>query len=189
MTSHKIFSTRFRHAMIFACALLGFSLAGWSQPDGMGGPPDGPPPGGPGMERSGPNTEQELKKLTQLLTLTSEQQNKVKTILADRNQQIDTLFKEQFKQPSGDQAQPEPPSRESMANLRTQIKSIREDAKNKITALLTADQKTKFLAYAKKSDKSAQQDMDDDMPPPPPDGDGPPGGPAGGPGGGGPPGA
>ena len=164
----------------------------------MSGPPDGPPPGeggpGGGMRPHGPNTEQELKKLTQLLTLTADQQTQVRAILSDRNQQIEALFKSQMGDPSADGGPPQMPSRESMQAMHKQMKSIREAANTQIASLLTADQKKKFESWAKKSIRSSQSD--EDMPPPPdgeggppPDGGGGPGGGSGGgPGGGGPPG-
>jgi len=117
-----------------------------------------------------------------LLALTSDQQTQIKTILSDRNQQIDDLFKAQFQQ------KPEngPPSRESMDAMKKQMKAIRDASNLAIKALLSDDQKSKFESWAKKDAHTAN---DDGMPPPPPDGEGgpPPDG-GGGPGGGGPPG-
>jgi Spy/CpxP family protein refolding chaperone len=147
------------------------------------------------MQQShGPSVDKEVKQLTALLTLTADQQTQVKAILTDQKQQIETLFKPPAKSTSGKASDDDQlPSREAMEAIRTSIKTIREDTRTKIAALLTADQQTKFAAWAKKQAKSQSQ-QDDDMPPPPPDGDGgppdggggPPGG--GGPGGGGPPG-
>ena len=150
--------------------------------DGMGGPPpDGGIPGE--MQHHGPNTDQEVKKLTLLLALTSDQQTQIRTILTDRNQQIGDLFKAQFHQKPEDG----PPSRESMDAMRKQVKVIRAASVVAIMSLLSDDQKSKFESWAQKDARSDSHD-DNGMPPPPPDGEGgpPPDG-GGGPGGGGPP--
>jgi Spy/CpxP family protein refolding chaperone len=136
----------------------------------------------------GPSVERQLKQLTQLLALTGDQQAQVKSILADRRQQVEALLKNSSRvKPDADSA-PQPPSQEEMQSQRDAMKAIREASNSKIAALLSADQKAKFTAWQKKSVRSTEQ-ADGEMPPPPPDGEGPPdggGGPDGGPGGGGP---
>ena len=63
----------------------------WAQPDASGGPPpDGPPPGEMQQDR-GPSVDKELKQLTQVLTLTTDQQTQVKAILTDQHEQIKAL--------------------------------------------------------------------------------------------------
>jgi Spy/CpxP family protein refolding chaperone len=148
----------------------------------------------------GPNVERQLKQLTQLLTLSADQQTQVKAILTNQRDQIETLFKQSKPAAEGDKAstdsastQPEPPSQEKMEAMRAARKTIRQDAHARIAALLTDEQKTKFAAWQQKREKAAAREESEEMPPPPPDGDGGPppdggGGPGGGPGGGGPPG-
>jgi hypothetical protein len=142
------------------------------------------------MEQShGPSVERELKHLTQLLTLSADQQTQVKAVLTDQHQQIEALFKPADSDKTSEE---QLPSRETMEANRAAMKALREATQTKIAALLTDDQKTKFAAWIKKHEKSSSQ-QDEDAPPPPPDGEGGPppdggGGSGGGPGGGGPPG-
>jgi hypothetical protein len=138
----------------------------------------------------GPNIERELKQLTQLLTLSADQQTQVKAILTDQHQQLEELFKSGSKSADG---QDQLPSRETMEANRAAMKALHEATQAKIVALLSDDQKTKYVAWTKKHQKFSSQQDSDDPPPPPPDGEGGPppdggGGPGGGPGGGGPPG-
>jgi hypothetical protein len=138
----------------------------------------------------GPSVARELKQLTHLLALTSDQQTQVKAILDDRHSKIETLFKHaqdsasSGNSPDGQPGSGTPPSRDSMDKLRAEADTIRKDANARIAAVLSDDQKVKFSAWV---DRHARQG--DDMPPPPDDGNGPPPGGDGGPppGGGGPP--
>lgn len=173
-----------RRALLMACVLAVSCCAVWAQTDGPGGPPpDGAPPGGMQQGR-GPSVERQLKQLTQLLTLTTEQQTQVKAILTEQNQKIAALFKQSMQDSaSGDDQRPSP---EAMTKMRDMVKAIRTDSNTKIAAALTDDQKTKFAAWVAKREKATARQEGDDMPPPP-DGEGPPDG-GGGPGGGGPPG-
>jgi Spy/CpxP family protein refolding chaperone len=154
------------------------------------------------QHQRGPSVEQQLKQLTKLLTLTTEQQTQVKAILTDEHQKITDLFKvekltaENTAKTSDSDAAPEanqPARQEALETRRAAIKDIRDDTHVRITAVLSADQKTKYEAWEKKHAKASRQ-QDEDVPPPPPDGEGGPppdggGGPGGGgPGGGGPPG-
>ena len=173
--------------------LFAFSVAAWAQPDGP--PPDGLPPGMQDGQQRGPNVERELKQLTQLLALTTDQQAQVRALLTDQKTQIQALFQppsaDSSKAASTSSERPMP-SIEEMQAQRAAVKGIREATRTKIAALLTDDQKTKYAAWLKKKIQSEKR-SEDDMPPPPPDGmGGPPpdggGGPGGGgPGGGGPP--
>jgi len=148
------------------------------------GPPPGPPPGDmQDGQQQGPGVDRQLKHLTKLLTLTTDQQPQVKTILTDERQQMKALFDQtRSASTSGDSGGP--PSPESMKAQRTQMSLIRDAANAKISALLTDEQKAKFTAWVDKQ-KQREAQQGDDMPPPPPDGGAPPDG--GGPGGGGPP--
>jgi Spy/CpxP family protein refolding chaperone len=179
--------------------LFGLSIAcccvAWSQPDGPGGPPPagGPPPGEMPQQQRGPGVERQLKRLTELLALTTAQQTQVKDILTAEHQQVEALFKPvaESGKAGSDTAASEGqfPSREEMEAKRAAMKSLRADMQAKIAALLTDEQKVKFAAWEKKRAKASARQENDDMPPPPPDGEGgpPPDG-GGGPGGGGPPG-
>jgi hypothetical protein len=128
----------------------------------------------------GPSVEKELKRLTQLLTLTTDQQTQIKVILTDRRQQIEALYKSAAKSEKNSTDENQMPNREAMEAKRSEAKSIRQQAREKIDALLNDDQKTKFATWEKKNEKTlAQQQREEEMPPPPPDGAGPP--PGGGP--------
>jgi Spy/CpxP family protein refolding chaperone len=191
----------------FFLALLAASIALPLAAQGDGGfgpPPGGGPPDGMDQPSSsrGPSVDRELKQLTKQLTLTSDQQAKIKPVLTERNRKIGELMRPskpsqqsangqtQGSQGStADADQQGPPNSEQFEQMREQMKAIREEANTQIAALLTADQATKFHALLK---QRQQRNSDDDMPPPPPDGGGGPpdggGGPGGGgPGGGGPP--
>jgi len=196
---------RFMIAARRSVPVFGLSIAcccvAWAQPDGPGGPPPdgGPPPGEMQQQQRGPGVEHQLKRLTELLTLTAEQQTQVKAILTDQHHQMEALFKpasgSSGKASSGSAAaEDQPPSREAMEAMRGAMKAIHADTQAKIAALLTDDQKTKFAVWEQKRAKASARQESDEMPPPPPDGEGAPppdggGGPGGGgPGGGGPPG-
>lgn len=168
---------------LFLVALLLGSAASFvsAQPDGGFGPPPGggpPPDGMDAGQQHGPNLDRELKKLTKLLTLTADQQTKVKAILTERNQQIGDFFKANAPKrdngdaKSSDDAQPAPD--EQFEKMRTALKAIRGTANGKIAALLTEAQAPKFDAYLKQQAK-AEQEMGPGGPPP--DGGGGPGGP------------
>lgn len=143
-----------------------------------GPPPGGPPPGdmqdGP---QQGPGVDRQLKRLTKLLALTTDQQAQVKVVLTDEHQQIKALF-DQARSAGNSSDNDGPPSPETMKAQRTQMNLIRDAANAKISALLSDEQKAKFTAWLDKQ-KQREAQQGDDMPPPPPDG--------GGPGGGGPP--
>jgi Spy/CpxP family protein refolding chaperone len=183
------FASRVLSAAVFA-ALLAGSLFAQSDAGGYGPPSGSGPPDGmdaPTTQR-GPSVERDLKRLTKLLTLSTDQQTQVKAILTDRNQKIGELMK--ASRPGNGQSdtsaqQEGPPSSEQFEQLRAQTKAIRDDANTKIAATLTADQAAKFSAWLK---QQKQRSGSDDMPPPPPDGGegGPPPDGGGGPGGGGP---
>jgi Spy/CpxP family protein refolding chaperone len=188
-----------RRALWMACVLAASCCVLQAQPDGQGGPPpDGPPPGEMLQQSHGPSVERQLKQLTQLLILTTEQQAQVKVILTDQHQQIEALFNQskpaaQNGKTRTDAASSDDwrPDFEAMQKMRAAAKAIREDANAKIAETLTDDQKVKFAAWEKKRQKASARQEGDDMPPPPPDGEGgppPDGGGGAPPGGGGPPG-
>jgi periplasmic protein CpxP/Spy len=116
-----------RRTLLLAGVLLVSCCALWAQNDS--------PPAGQ-MHRRGGNPERELQKLTQVLSLTADQQTQVKTLLAEQRQKMEAL-----RNSGGDaSSQAAPPSREQMA-------AIRQDTDTRIAALLNDDQKTKFAAW------------------------------------------
>jgi Spy/CpxP family protein refolding chaperone len=186
-----------RRALLLAAVLTVSCRALSAQSDGPGGPPPGgPPPDEMRQLSRGPSVERELKRLTQLLTLTSAQQAQVKTILTEEHQQMETLISQSKEAARGTKASSsatddnnQPPNAEAMEKSRAAAKAIGEEAHAKIAAALTEDQRTKFAVWEEKREKATERQEGDDMPPPP-DGDGgpPPDGGGGAPGGGGPPG-
>ncbi|MGA2047336.1 MAG: hypothetical protein ABSG96_06565 [Terracidiphilus sp.] len=93
-------------------------------------------PAGPMRGRGGP--ERELQQLTNVLSLTADQQTQVKGLLAERRQKMEVLHRPPASTEATGQATP--PSRE-------QMEAIRNDTDLKITALLNDDQKAKFAAW------------------------------------------
>jgi Spy/CpxP family protein refolding chaperone len=95
-------------------------------------PPDqsqaGTPPQGRGM-RMDPNRQ--LERLTQQLSLTSDQQEKIKPVLLERQQKMQALMQNQSL---------------SEEDRRAQMRTIMEGSNNSIKANLTDDQKQKFDA-------------------------------------------
>jgi Spy/CpxP family protein refolding chaperone len=125
--------------------------------------------------------------LTKQLSLSSEQQTKVKAILEERSQKSRELMKSLHpaQQEGSGEAQAAPPSQEQFEQIRSQMKAIRDDANSKISGLLTAEQAAKFAALLKQRQRHGDEDGMPDGPPPDGGMGGPP--PDGGPGGGGPP--
>ncbi|MGA8088453.1 MAG: hypothetical protein WCA10_14185, partial [Terracidiphilus sp.] len=98
-------------------------------------PPDqnqaGPPPegrGGRGM-RMDPNRQ--LERMTRELNLTSDQQEKIKPLLLERQQKMQALMQDQSV---------------SQEDRRAQMRTIMEGSNNSVKAILTDDQKQKFEA-------------------------------------------
>jgi periplasmic protein CpxP/Spy len=82
--------------------------------------------------------DQELTQLTQLLSLTSDQQTQVKTLLTDQRQQMQALHNSAAGSNASDTSQP---------TMQEQMQTIRKNTNDKIMALLDDDQKTKFNAW------------------------------------------
>jgi len=145
--------------------------------------PDGPPPGGPpdgdgppGMSERGPGAQRELKTLTKVLSLTSDQQAGVKGILEQQATQMRALFAK--RQSNGKSDQDEGNTQEARQAMTAQIQQLRDDSNTRIAALLNDSQKQTFADWLAKRkaqmEKRRQQDGGDGPPPPPPDGGGPP---------------
>ena len=118
-----------------AAAMIGLGSCGtlWAQSAAS--------PGEPG-HHGGRGPERELQELTQVLSLTADQQTQVKGLLTERRQTVEAL-----RRPAADAsaetatATPAGPARQA------QMEAIRTYTDNKIAALLTGEQKTKFAAY------------------------------------------
>jgi len=121
--------------------------------------------------------DKDLKTLTKLLTLTSDQQEQVKDILTKRNTAMEELIK-QYKdgQKARDAAlkadvaagKKQPPNLppgvnmydlQVMAQARTVLKALRAEVETKIVALLTDSQKTTYDAWKAKRAKQVEQDQ------------------------------
>jgi septal ring factor EnvC (AmiA/AmiB activator) len=113
----------------------------------------------------GPSVDRELKRLTQLLTLTDAQQAQVKTLLTEQKQQMDALRKS---------AQAEDGNPETD---REKMQAVRAVTDSKIEALLSDDQKSKYAAWQEQRKAAMERNRrgQEDQPPPPPDGGPPPG--------------
>lgn len=116
--------------LLIICGLL-FSMITFANAQG-GGRPMGTP-----EERAAKT----LTMLTEKLTLTADQQTKVKAILLDQNTQVAKAREE-----AGDDRQA----------ARAKMMKIMEDNNVKITALLTDDQKKTYAAYLEER-KAAMQ--------------------------------
>ena len=136
---------------ILALGITGAALAQDTPPP----PPDQSQPGPPAEGRGGrgmrmdPNRQ--LERMTRELSLTSDQQEKIKPLLLERQQKMQALFQDQSV---------------SQEDRRAQMRTIMEGSNNSIKAILTDDQKQKFEAMQ-------QQRMRRGGPgggPPPPDG-------------------
>jgi Spy/CpxP family protein refolding chaperone len=139
-----------RRGLLFAGILFATCGALWAQNDA--------PPAGQMHGRGNP--ERELQHLTQVLSLTPDQQTQVKGLLAAQRQTMEELRKA-----SGgtDAATQGPPPRQ-------QMEAIRNDTDTKINALLNDDQKTKFAAWQaeRKARMEHRGGPDGAAPPPPP---------------------
>jgi periplasmic protein CpxP/Spy len=93
---------------------------------------EGPPPGGPvghGGFRQPPSAEEQTARLTKALTLTEEQQGKVKGILEEQHQQMGKLREDTSVAPE---------------DRFGKMRELREKAHSQIKAVLTDEQKKKF---------------------------------------------
>lgn len=88
---------------------------------------------GPGMG----NVDDHVKELTTKLNLSSDQQAKVKSILEETHQQMDTLAKDQSM---------------SKDDKHAKMKELHESVHSKVRDVLTDDQKPKFDAMVKDMD-------------------------------------
>jgi protein CpxP len=153
-------------ALLALCSAAAFAQA----PDGapQGPPPDaqsGPPPGGMGRMR-GP--EQQLKRLTQLLTLTADQQSGVKAVLDQQAAQMRALRQK------SQGATPESDTPEARQARVTQMEQIRDESDTKIAALLDENQKKTFADWTQRRKAAMERRQSREGQPPPQGGEAPP---------------
>jgi periplasmic protein CpxP/Spy len=134
-----------RIALLLAVSLL--ATAAFAQQN--------PPPSGDqqGPRRGMPSVDDQLKNLTDRLSLTSDQQAKIKPILEDQRTQMQALMKDDSL---------------SQDDRRTKGRSIRESTDAKIRDVLTDDQKKKYDAWQQEMrDRMRQRQGGGENPPPP----------------------
>jgi Spy/CpxP family protein refolding chaperone len=138
-----------RRTLVLAGVLAVACCALWAQ--------NASPPTGLAGQR-GPNQERQLQQLTQVLSLTADQQAQVKTLLAEQREKMEALRKSGAGSDASSQGAQ--PSRE-------QMEAIRNDTDNKITALLNDDQKTKFAAWQQQRKERMERRQGANAPAPP----------------------
>ena len=132
--------------MLFAVCLMAAGAFAQQNPPAQGG--------GDGQEhgprRGMPSVDDQLKHLTERLSLTSDQQAKIKPILEDTHAQMAKI------------SQDDSASREDkMAKMR----SLHETASGKVREILTDDQKKKFDDMQKEMQNHMRRQGDGDAPP------------------------
>ena len=123
--------------ILLAVCMLAAGAFAQQNPPAQGGGDDQSRP-----RRAMPSVDDQLKNLTEKLSLTEDQQGKVKTILEDTRSQTTKIF------------QDDSMSREDkMAKIRT----LREAGNGKIREVLTDDQKKKFDDLQKENQEPMRQ--------------------------------
>jgi protein CpxP len=120
-----------------------------AQDQNQAAPPQGPGPRGMRMD-----PDRRLQRLTRMLDLTSDQQDKIKPLLVERQQKMQALFQDQSLSPE---------------DRRTQGRTIMEGTNNSIKAVLTDDQKQKLEAMQERMRRNRPMGGPGGTPPPPPD--------------------
>src|SRR5215472_9110971 len=82
-------------------------------------------------DRQPPSVDEQVKRLTERLSLTSDQQSKIKPILEDQRQQMASLRED---------------SSMSREDRMSRMRSIRESTSSKISEILNDDQKKQYQA-------------------------------------------
>jgi Spy/CpxP family protein refolding chaperone len=116
---------------IYTLALAGLLTLGTAGAAAVAQDTSTPPPQGEGPGHRGMDPEGQLKHMTKALDLTADQQTQIKPILDSQHQQMEALHQDQSL------------SREDRF---AKMKTIREDSKTKIEAVLNDTQKQKFEA-------------------------------------------
>ena len=124
----------YRMKKVLVCALLAIAMAclgtALYAQDTMS-PGQGMGQGGPGGMHHGPmSPDQRLQRMTQQLNLTADQQTKIKPILEQEQQQMQTLH--------GDTSMSQP-------DRMSKMQELRQGTNNQIKSVLTADQQQKFV--------------------------------------------
>lgn len=135
----------FSGAMLFALPVMAQDTA-----------PQGPPPGGHMGPRGAGMQEHQLEMLTKKLNLTPDQVTQVKAIDADTRTQSQAVWSD---------------TSLSQSDKRAKMMDIHKASSDKIRALLTPDQQTKYDALQAEMKAKAQERMqnrDGGSPPPPP---------------------
>lgn len=153
--------TRFLTLALGSLITLGSTCAALAQ-DTPPPPPDqnqaGPPADGPRGRGMRMDPDRQLQRLTRELNLTSDQQEKIKPLLVERQQKMQALFQDQSAAPE---------------DRRTQGRTIMEGTNNSIKAVLNDDQKQKFDAMQERMRRNRPMGGPGEAPPPPPDGSAP----------------
>jgi protein CpxP len=149
------------HRKLFTLALSGLLTLGTSAilaQDNPPPPPDqneaGPPPDGARGRGMRMDPDRQLARLTRELNLSSDQQDKIKPLLVDRQQKMQALFQDQSL---------------AQQDRRRQMRTISEGTNNNIKALLNDDQKQKFDAMQERMRHNRREGGPGGPPPPPPD--------------------
>lgn len=116
---------------IYTLALTGLLALGTAGAAALAQDTSTPPPQGEGPGHRGMDPEGQLKHLTKALDLTADQQTQIKPLLDSQHQQMEAIHQDQSL------------SREDRF---AKMKTIREDSKTKIEAVLNDTQKQKFEA-------------------------------------------
>jgi Spy/CpxP family protein refolding chaperone len=135
-----------RRALVLAVTFAAGCCAVWAQTEAPASPSAGGPP--PGEHWRGPGVERELHHLTEILSLTAEQQTQVKALLVAQRQQLEAL---RAATPANSaETGPTPAARE-------QMQTIHQTTDEKISALLNDEQKTKFAAWQQQRKEMMQR--------------------------------
>ena len=152
--------TRFLTLALGGLIAVGSTCAALAQ-DPPPPPPDqnqaGAPSQGMGHRGMRMDPDRQLQRLTRELNLTSDQQDKIKPLLVERQQKMQSLFQDQSAAPE---------------DRRTQARTIMEGTNNSIKAVLNDDQKQKFEAMQQRMRRNRPMGGPG-QPPPPPDGSAP----------------
>lgn len=132
-----------------ALLLTGTTAVGQSPSAEMPPETQAPPP-----RRAVADVEEQLSRLTRLLSLTADQQKGVRMVLEQQAAEI----KAQREKAPADPATGQTP--ESKAAQRTQIKQIREESDTKIMALLDEGQKKSYADWVKKRKETRERRRD-----------------------------
>ena len=146
--------TIFRKAATQAAMLALCTSAMWTMPMmAQDTTPPAPPQGQMGRGHGGPGMGNQVEMLTKKLNLTPDQVTQVKAIDADTMKQAEAVRND---------------TSLSRADMRTKMMDIHKASQDKIRALLTDDQKTKYDALqAEMQEKMKERRQGGDAPPPP----------------------